>query len=325
MKKFLMRMLLLLLIVGLATGGINALYMHNFVNAGTMGSWKNDNAYIGEVPAGIQVCNFGSSHAYYGFNYEAFEDELVCFNFALPSQSLSYDVRILRNYVDRLAPGATVLITVSYSSFFGGKETDSPDFYAKNKRYYHFLSPENIKEYDADTAFFVKYLPSLTVNTVKLANTLIGRHLVTDIWQGTTSAEGAAKHAQKRYLDHIAANVDPTGKRIVNCEEIQAVTDMILFCREYGARPVLVTTPYLAEYPAAVREHDAVFFDDFEGIMKEIIRETRVTWLDYQNDDRFSDRYDWFFNSDHLNREGAAAFTAVLLQDIGLDQSVGTT
>lgn len=324
MKKFLVRMLLLVLAVGLATGAINALYIHNDVNAGTMGSWKNDDAYIGEVPTGIQVCNFGSSHAYYGFNYEAFDENLVCFNFALPSQSLSYDARILRNYADRLAPGATVLIAVSYNSFFGGKETDSADFYAKNKRYYHFLSPENIKEYDADTAFFVKYLPSLTVNSVKLANTLLGRHLVPVFWQGTTSAEAAAKHAQKRYMDHIAANVGPKGERIVNREEIQAVTDMILLCREYGARPVLVTMPYLVEYPAAVREHDAAFFDDFEEIMEEIIRETGVTWLDHQDDTRFSNRYDWFFNSDHLNREGAAVFTAIVLLDAELDQKTET-
>ena len=63
-----------------------------------MGHLKNDKVYIKNVPDKIEICNVGNSHGYYGFNYEEYENKNVCFNFSLPSQSMSYNYLILENY-----------------------------------------------------------------------------------------------------------------------------------------------------------------------------------------------------------------------------------
>ena len=84
MKKFIKNVLILTVIVSFITGGINYAYMHHSINYGTMGKCRNDSAYIVNVPEKIQICNFGNSHGYYGFNYDAYCDDFTCFNFSLP-------------------------------------------------------------------------------------------------------------------------------------------------------------------------------------------------------------------------------------------------
>ena len=56
-----------------------------------------------DIEPGIVISNTGSSHGLYGFNYEELGEEYNCFNFALESQRLSYDYRIVSNYSDYLA------------------------------------------------------------------------------------------------------------------------------------------------------------------------------------------------------------------------------
>ena len=48
-----------------------------------------------DIEPGIVISNTGSSHGLYGFNYEELGEEYNCFNFALESQRLSYDYRIV--------------------------------------------------------------------------------------------------------------------------------------------------------------------------------------------------------------------------------------
>ena len=91
---------------------------------------------------------------------------------------------------------------------------------------------------------------------------------------------------------------------------------MIQLCRDKDIEPILVTTPYLAEYPNAAKENDPSFFNDFYGVIAEIQANTGVRYYDYSSDERFSSRYDLFINTDHLNREGARQFTNILMEEV---------
>ena len=95
----------------------------------------------------------------YGFNYEDFTGKYMCFNFALSSQSLLYDYKILLNYKDKIKNGAYVFIVISYFSLFGKTEAEEKNFESKNRRYYKFLPSSLIMNYDAKTDFYLNYLP----------------------------------------------------------------------------------------------------------------------------------------------------------------------
>lgn len=316
MKKFVVKLLLLVVVIAAISMAINFLYVRNLTNFGTMGEQKNDSAYITDVPMGIDICDVGNSHGYYGFNYEGVDSGLTCFNFALPSQSMSYNYRVIRNYKDNLSENATVFICVSYNSFFGKSETELDDFASKNKRYYHFLNKENIKQFDLANLVWVKYLPALAASPDKLIITILGRNEASDVWANMTDADAAKEHGLLRYNTHVAAHVGEDGKRIANEDEIQACLDLINMVKEIGGTPILVTTPFLKEYPESVAQNDPAFYDDFYGVINDIVDKTGVTFIDSKDDERFNDKYEYFFNTDHMNRDGAYAFTNALIGEI---------
>lgn len=304
MKRFLKTILLYAVVVAAITVSVNAVYMQKR---------SHDAKKFEDVPYGIQIANFGSSHGLNGFNYSD-ADNVVCFNFALNSQIPSYDLRIMKHYISRLESGGVVFLPISYFSLFGLDEVEQDNFLSKNKRYYSFLPKELIKEYDPATMFFEGYFPALATNGLGLFITLFLPSVEND---GAAEAppQEAAQHALTRYQCHIKDLLDKDGHRIYNQEEISAVYEIIQLCRENSIEPILITTPYLSEYPNAVRENDPTFFQDFYGLIAEIQTKTGVRYYDYSLDERFSSSYHLFFDSDHMNREGARQFTNILIEE----------
>ena len=268
------------------------------------------------LPNNIQLCNLGSSHGLYGFNYEEVDDK-VCFNFALLSQSLSYDCRILECFRDNLAENSTVYIVVSYFSVFGKDETEGERFAPRNKKYYDFLPKEYIKNYSAKEKLYEVYFPSLTKGS-DIFNVLLGKSVNKndELWKREASDIDIYKDANEAYIRHFVTDkLDDQGNLIYNQEEIDALYSIIQICKEENARPVLVTTPFLSEYLDAISDNNPQVFDTFYTFIQEVVESTSVEYYDYSHDERFVHRYDWFMNSDHLNKEGARQFTRIILSD----------
>ena len=313
MKKFILKLLAYAAIISSLTARINAYYIMNT---------ENDSEIKG-VPQLIQICNFGSSHGLNSFNYEDAGEKFVCFNFALSSQPLLYDYRVLQHYRNMIKPGATVFIVISYFSFFGKPEVESDSFLARNMRYYKFLPSELIIAYDWTTDMYINYLPALSPEglaaTIKLLFGVAKKDDTkkndndNDYWDRTTDAEYVASDAIKAYRRHIAVQRDENGVRMRRKESFESLYGIIELCREIGARPMLVITPYLLEYTDAVRKNDPEFFRDFYSVIEEIRQKTGLEYYDYAFDERFCRDYSLFMNADHLNRKGARKFTDILL------------
>lgn len=312
MKKMLKTLGCYLCVLCLCTAAINGWYIARE---------KSDSDWTGKfkcVPQNIQLCNFGSSHGLYGFNYEDFEEEAACFNFSLAAQSLSYDARILENYQDRLAEGSIVLITISYFSFFGVEETQEKDFASKNKKYYDFLPPKQIKAYDFATHMVERYLPSLAEYERLPVVLLQGRaNENLQIWSSTAEDVDLLADAASACRRHLTEEkLDEKGNRMVNQEEIQALYRMIELCEEVKAVPVLITTPYMAEYLHEVLKNGGDFYEEFYAVVRQVQEDTGVRYFDYAFDERFIHDKGLFMNADHLNREGARQFTDMIRGEV---------
>lgn len=304
MKNFLCKLFTYVVIISLITLGINLLYIREV----------KDNDTITDVPDNIRICNFGSSHGLYGFDYQDVEGKYTCFNFALSSQSLLYDYRILLNYKGKIQNGATVFITVSYFSFFGEPEYKDENFASKNKRYYKFLPSELITEYNWKTDMYVNYLPALSSEGLfKLVKVLLHLNEATDEGINIAKVDDDAMAAYKR---HIANKFDTNGNRIRKQEAFEAIYGMINLCREIGARPIMITPPYFHVYTEVVRKEDPNFFGDFYAVLDEIVSNTGCEYYDYAFDDRFCRDFSLFRDSDHLSRKGARTFTDNILSEI---------
>lgn len=313
MKGFLAKILIYTVIIAVIVGGVNYAYI-KLDNSDEDGTMKYRN-----IPSSISICNFGSSHGLDSFYYGDISGK-NCFNFALSGQSLSYDRRILDYYSEHIQKGAIVFFPVSYMSLFGADERDYEEFAQKNRRYYHILPKELIKEYDFKTEMYVEYFPALIAG-VKLVRFLLGRTEGSPEDAQSQSAEEKGvdmkKNAALYYQLHfIEKKKDVNGNRIINEEEVGALKYMIKKCMDIGATPILVTTPFTREYTDEIEANDSRFFDDFYSLMDCIITETGVRYYDYSRDDRFRDNDDWFSDSNHLDRDGARHFVQVLMEDI---------
>ncbi|MBR1658618.1 MAG: hypothetical protein IJ697_09180 [Synergistaceae bacterium] len=317
MKKFLFKNSIYALIVIVATLGINTLYIYE-----TKKVLGNSADFFGDVPDGIQICNFGSSHGLYGFNYKDAEGKYTCFNFGLSSQYLEYDYKILQYYRDKIQKGAVVFIPVSYFSFFGKPEYEEKSFASKNKRYYKFLPREMITKYDWKTDLYVNYLPALSPEGLStLAKLLLNIASSNDkAWEVTADPIKVNNDAKEAYERHIVSHYGSNCKRVRRHDAFEALYGIIKLCHDIGVRPIMITVPYLKEYTDTVKTNDPEFFGDFYAVIDEIKRNTGIEYYDYAFDSRFCKNYKLFMNSDHLNREGARLFTDILFREVlGID------
>ena len=311
MKKLIAKSALLIVLVICCTLIINTIYVSN-------AGYGDDIDKFKAMPDNITICNFGSSHGLYGFNYSDISKKNSCFNFAIASQSLSYDDRILNTYKDYLKDNdCKVFITVSYFSLYGRLETDADDFDSKNLRYYVFLPKSEIKNWNIKSAIVGKY-PSLSEYQALPAD-LLGQNRNIDDYGWDNSAEDVdlQKDADAACERHLGKEKrDKDGNLINNKEEKDALLDMINICRSKGDTPILITTPYLEEYNDAIEKKYPSFFEKFSKDVQSIATQNDVEYLDYSHDERFTHDKDVFMNSDHLNRKGAKKFTDMLLKEI---------
>lgn len=311
MKKFVCKVMAYLFVMLAILITVNTMYIKlDHSDSDNIDKFKS-------VPDRIEICNFGSSHGLYGYNYEDLEEKYCCFNFALSSQLLSYDYRILKYYQNQLKDGGVAFINVSFFSLFGVPETETDDFLSKNARYYKFLPKSLIKEYDPKVEFYSDKFPSL-IAYGKLPKVLFGMCKNTsEIWSQTADTIDVNNDAENAFKRHIVTNkIDEDGERIYNDEEIAALYSIIELCKEINVTPILITTPFLKEYNDAVRDGDKEFYHDFYDLVNRVVEDTGVEYYDYSKDDRFVDDYSLFMNADHLNRFGARKFVGILAEEV---------
>lgn len=311
MKKFIAKVLIFVFVIAAITGCVNFVYM------------KRDNSDPQDVekfqnmPSSIMVCNFGSSHGLYGFNYEDVDD-MECFNFGLTSQTLSYDKRIFDYYKDNISEGAVVFIPVSYFSLYGNDEKTNDDFLDKNQRYYQILPADLIKDYELKTDIYVS-LPSLSAGVNLIKTLLLGSNNTNEEnwWSKSAIDMDVKRDAELACERHLFKNkMDENGGRILNQEEIDALKYLISACYEKGCTPILVTTPFMREYTDEIKKADPNFLEGFYSQIDVIVEDTGVLYYDYGFDERFVENYNWFMNSDHLNEEGAREFVNILMDEV---------
>lgn len=273
------------------------------------------------MPNDIEVCNFGSSHGYYGFIYSDYDDSVTTFNFATESQSLIYDDKLLNYYKSHLARGAVVFIPISYSSFIGKPENQREGFLSRNKRYYTILPNSYIVDYDAKTDFFQNF--PLLVDYGMVAYYVFNSQSATEKSDDYPKVEQTADDidlvadVEATYLRHHVTNMPVVnGELVISQERVDALYDMIYLCKEIGARPVLVTTPFLSEYNNEYLENDPYYLTKHREFINEICEETGVEYYDYSFDERFVNDHSLFMNGDHLNYNGAVKFTDILMEEV---------
>jgi len=314
MKRFLVTVFVYLTILGAIIFSINWIYVEK----------THDVNKFDYVPSDIEICNLGSSHGVHSYYYKDIEDQYVCFNFALDSQVLSYDERVLECYQNKLAPGGIVIVDISFFAPWGKPETEDESFESKNQRYYEILPPKLIKEYDLYTDVMVYRFPSLNAGIQQVLSTIISPNNndasiplsypeFNDVVDLSILEEDVTASC-KRHIIQNKRNED--GELFINEEEQQALYKIVEICRKQNVTPIFVTCPYLKEYTDEIASKDPDFYEQFYGWINAISNQLGVEYFDYSLDERFIHDYSLFYNGDHMNSLGARKFTDILYEEV---------
>lgn len=258
----------------------------------------------------IKVGNLGSSHGMYDFNYEPLEVRgYMCFNFANTSQSYDYDFAVLKEYAQYMDEDSIMLIPVSYFSF-NNEVVNETEAEAMSLRYYHFLSPKNIPNYDPYIDLTTNKLSVLSAgeDILKLFPNLKLSIIALAAEENEIDTEEFTRWAQERYSRHF-----DNKEEYFLPERIQNLYDIINYCKERDITPILITPPFSEYYQDLVSE---TFIQEFQETVNTIASDTGVEYYDYSCDDRFRSNLAYFMDADHLNDEGAAYFTEILINEI---------
>lgn len=272
---------------------------------------------LGNQVDNVQLANVGSSHGAYDFVYDTFSERgISCFNFGHTSQTYEYDLALLSEYGDHLGKGCVLFIPVSYFSF-NNETVNRTEAQALSVKYYHYLSPKNMPDYDLFTDVVTNRLPILSAGE-ELLKLLPQTPLSLTVYaaEEAPALPEPDDAAVAEFADRAAQRFD---RHFNNKEEYflpereEQLYAIIGCCKEHELTPVLITTPFSSYYNAPVPE---AFLDRFYGTVNRIVSDTGVNYYDYSHDERFSESLIWFSDSDHLNPEGAEYFMGILTQEI---------
>lgn len=263
------------------------------------------------------VVNLGSTSALHAFNYEGIN--LKCANFALRHNPILADFAILKNYHSFIKPNGTVIIALCPFTSLSGNYDYLGD------RYYTLLLPTTMPSFSYVRQQFVKdkkqrpllYYPIIEFfNDIKFA--LFGNKstLRSEQWLENNSKYWMDSWMKEFSVDNFDAPLSLLNKDSIQCAT-SIINDMISFCIEREFTPVLVIPPMhhslSNKFTPKIRK---ILFD----FMLDGIKNGNVKFLNYMDDERFSNDNSLFQDAFFLNEKGAKLFTNKLLFDLGLTQ-----
>ena len=255
----------------------------------------------------VETLFLGSSHIYYGISPECWEG--ASFNLANVSQGFKYDYILLSRYADACPSLRSVVLRVSYASFFDAEFEDSDEWwYAINYKLYMDVNlHSDFSKYNYEMAYFPIYVRKvksfLSGNKSLLECDSLGLGL--DFSSANKSAEWES--ADKAVKRHTAADWRAVDDNRFWLREIAS------YCRARDIDLILVTTPTWNTYYNSLDDRQLCkMYEIIDDILSEY---DNVSYFDYLKDPRFeaSD----FYDCDHLSADiGARKFTRILRKDI---------
>ena len=306
MKRFIIKLSVLVFFVCLLVALINLLYMQT-------NYWKSEN-YVNQfddVPYNLELGNVGNSHGLYSFMWDAVP-EIKSANLALSSQPYFYDLKMLEKYIEHFEKNAVVIILISYFEI-----TRRPDYSPYRCRYYRLLEKEDLDSWSLKDYICLKKIPlfSANQNILKIIHDIPVEQM-SPYYNRTSFLEGdeLKEYCIKKHKDWTSADREK-GQEGYN-QNLNEVSAMIQLCRSHNLKPVLMTTP-VTDVLNEIYENDGNFFPVFKQFTDELLKKyDGLEYFDYSKDEYFSKNHKLFMDGDHLNNFGAEEFTKKVVFDL---------
>lgn len=259
---------------------------------------KND--YLKVHASNIEVLVLGSSHTYYGINPAFFSKK--GFNAAYVSQSIDFDLAILKKYEKQLKKLHFLVVPVDYFTLYNSLELSDESWRIKNYALYYELDNLPFKYHfeliNGKFEFAVKRLAYYFKSETPITCNELGFGTAYKAYKSLELVENG-KLAAKR---HTAAK-NKSNQKLRN-----VLHKFVEFTEQNHIKLVLVTCPAYSSYTnhlkkAQLHEMYKVIFDVKKG-------HSNVLYFDFLKHKSFNASD--FFDGDHLNDRGAKKFSLLL-------------
>ncbi len=263
-----------------------------------------------------RVVNLGSTSAVYAFDYSGLGVKGA--NWALRRNPLAGDLAVLKNYSSYLdEKKSTVIIPLCPFSALSGS------YEPFEERYYSILYASSIPGYS--------YVHAVQAQE-KVMNPVMyypWYALFTDFWHMIFKSESTSLTEEKMVVDaqnwvnnwlHEFSLKDfSTPLSLVNKYNIgeaeKCLNELLVYCKEKNIEVVLAVPPmYRTLSSKFTEEIQKRLFGDLERLAKD----HGIKFMNYMNDQEFSQNRTYFRNSYLMNKLGAKAFTKRILTDLNV-------
>jgi hypothetical protein len=270
-------------------------------------SYKTKNEYMLNHASEVETLILGSSHSFYDIN-PGFLD-CKAFNLANIAQDLQYDNYLLSHYSDGYRNLKTVIIPISYFTFFSTPCKEQDDHSNLITNYHIYMDCPYGKwqiKYNFEFCYLtvfkgkiLAYLKNRVRNCSELGwgNDYISSNKIKDA--EVNSAKNAVERHTYNDWKYLKRNLD-------------YFTDIVNFCKVRSIKLVMVTTPKYHSYYDLV-DNTTQQKETFR-LIEELKNKYDIPYYNYLKDPRFV--ADDFYDADHLNEKGAEKFTKIINAEI---------
>ncbi len=306
MKQFLTKTIYLSLPIVLA-----AILMETLLRC-TPSDYTHKKAYLDQHASEIETLILGSSHAFYGIDPAYFKTK--AFNASHISQPLNYDFELLKKYQKSFSSLKTVVLPISYFSFFTQLETSDEAWRVKNYIiYYGMDTSDKLSDYtevfsnrtDVNIKRLIKYY-------------LLGRPAIscTHLGWGTSFN---SKNAQDLYATgkiaaqrHSRDDIHSVKYQNIFKHNLQTINQMVEWCNERDIHLLLFTPPAYETYRQNLNQEQ--LNTTLEYAKQMALTSANCSYINLLEDSRFVTND--FYDADHLSKTAALSPMTFMMQTI---------
>lgn len=253
-----------------------------------------------EDPSTLDIINLGTSHAMFGYAFKPLG--LSHLDLALPSQTIEYDLKMLKQFDEHLRPGGVVIVSLSQITFSNAE-------IGRKENYYEVLDREDIEPVSTFDYYTYTSIPALNSGSVYTA---LSRDIRDFRWESHKPWVNNGKNYSERKYEMVEAQYKQAVEHRDIERNMKRLQEIVEYSEAQGFRVVLAMEPVHASYSA--------YFD--EAVMDRLVDqhlqalELDVPFLNYMTDERFVNQRDYFHNPDHLNGKGRKLLSSLVYEDL---------
>lgn len=251
----------------------------------------------------VEVLILGSSQTFNGIDPSCFKNK--AFNLANVSQTIYYDKRLTLHYLPKLPKLKTVIINISYFSFFYQLYDIK-----ENWRDYYYLQHFGIKYYQLNTFQLNNY------STFSVYQPLHSIKLATNNFEDENAKEILPNGYQPKYSQDLIS--DSLGKVRVDVhnqenfasrrKEIENdLDDFVQQLKDKNLQVIFLTTPVYSTYSKFC---DKKIIGANSQFINLLCKKYNYSYLNFFEDTRFDK--DDFFDNDHIKNNGATKLSKIV-------------